>query len=82
MQTIDIINSFDFDENNKIIGNHVPVILEKLKGPKSGVAMKFASYLIEQVKERGKESALEVKTPFNEIEVIESNTHFIYENLN
>lgn len=29
----------------------------------------------------GKEAALELKTPFNELEVIESNREFIFENM-
>lgn len=53
-----------------MIGNHVPVILEKLKGPKSGVAMKFAAALLEEVALSGKDKALELKTPFDEIEIL------------
>ena len=47
-QVIEILSQFQF-ENNKIVGNHIPVIQEKLKGPNAGNAMKFAAFLLEEV---------------------------------
>ena len=43
--------------------------------------MKFAAFVVKEATVVGKESALEVKTPFNEIEILESNKDFIFENM-
>lgn len=80
-QVIEILSQFQF-ENNKIVGNHIPVIQEKLKGPNAGNAMKFAAFLLEEVAQQGKEKALEVKTPFDELPLLEENKDFIFENMN
>jgi hypothetical protein len=47
----------------------------------SGLAMKFAAFVVKEATVVGKDSALELKTPFNEIEILESNKDFIFENM-
>lgn len=43
--------------------------------------MKFAAFVTKEASEVGKEAALETKTPFNEIELLEANKDFIFENM-
>ena len=43
--------------------------------------MKFASFVLEEVKTLGREKALELKTPFDEKELIEQNRNFLFENM-
>jgi hypothetical protein len=43
--------------------------------------MKFAAHVVKEASVVGKDSALELKTPFNEIELLEKNRDFIFENM-
>lgn len=43
-------------------------------------AMKFAAFVVKEATVSGKESALELKAPFDEIEILEANKDFIFEN--
>lgn len=45
------------------------------------MALKFAAHIVKEAETIGKEAALEIQTPFNEIEVLESNRDFIFENM-
>ncbi len=44
-------------------------------------AMKFAAFVIKEVEVLGRDAALELKTPFEEKELIESNRSFLFENM-
>lgn len=44
---------------------------EKVKGPKAGFALKFAAHTVKEAESIGRETALETKTPFNEIEIVD-----------
>jgi len=50
-------------------------------GPKQGLALKFAAHIAKEAAVVGKETALEMKAPFNEVEMIETNREFIFENM-
>jgi hypothetical protein len=43
--------------------------------------MKFAAFVIKEATVVGKESALELKSPFSEIDLLEGNRDFIFENM-
>lgn len=45
------------------------------------MALKFAAHIAKEAEVVGKETALEVSTPFNEVEVIDSNRLFLFENM-
>ena len=81
---LEVLATFEWDAENKIVGGgnaYVNAIKEKIPGPKGGLAMKFAAFVTKEATVSGKESALEVKTPFNEIEILEKNHDFIFENM-
>jgi len=81
---LEILATFEWDAENKIVGGgnaYVNAIKEKIPGPKGGLAMKFAAFVTKEATVVGKESALELKTPFNELEILESNKDFIFENM-
>lgn len=80
-ETLNIMSSFEFDSNNKIQGEFIKTIKEKITGPKQGLALKFSAHIAKEAEIVGKDAALETKTPFNEIEIIESNKAFIFENM-
>jgi hypothetical protein len=81
---LEILATFEWDAENKIVGGgnaYVNAIKEKIPGPKAGLAMKFAAFVVKEAGDVGKDSALELKTPFNELEILESNKDFIFENM-
>lgn len=43
--------------------------------------MKFAAFVTKEATAVGKDSALELKTPFNEIELLEKTQEFVFENM-
>jgi hypothetical protein len=43
--------------------------------------LKFAAHLVKEAETLGKEAALEVKTPFDEVELLENNRDFVFENM-
>jgi hypothetical protein len=81
---LEILANFEWDAENKIAGGgnaYVNQIKEKIPGPKAGLAMKFAAFVTKEAQEVGKDAALELKTPFNEIELLESTKDFVFENM-
>ena len=77
---LETLNSFDFVDN-KIQGNYINAVKEKVTGPKQGMALKFAAHLAKEAEVVGKDQALEIQMPFNEIEVIDQNRQFLFENM-
>ena len=43
--------------------------------------MKFAAFLLEEAATHGKEKALQLKTPFDEVALLKENIEFIFENM-
>lgn len=43
--------------------------------------MKFAAFVLEEGKKVGKEQALQLKVPFDELSVIEGNQVFLFQNM-
>lgn len=53
-----------------------------MKGPHLKNALAFAGYLVKEAETEGKEKALELKTPFDEVELMQQNKDFVFENMN
>lgn len=80
-QVLEILAKLQW-EGDKLVGNaYVNAIKEQITGPKAGLAMKFAAFVIKEAPSVGKESALELKTPFNETELLERTQDFVFENM-
>ena len=77
-QTIEVLQKFQFDAAGKIQGNYVQAIQAAVKDKN---AMKFASFVVAEVATVGRDAALELKVPFDEKELIESNRAFLFENM-
>lgn len=43
--------------------------------------MKFAAHIVKEAEATGKDAALEIKTPFDEKELLEANKDYIFENM-
>lgn len=81
-QCLTILQGFEFDENNKIVGDHVKAIREAFPDKKqAGLAMKFVSFQLDIATNVGKEEALRLEASFDEKECIEQNKSFLFENL-
>ena len=81
-QCLTILQGFEFDENNKIVGDHVKAIREAFPDKKqAGLAMKFVSFQLDIATNVGKEEALRLEASFDEKECIEQNRAFLFENL-
>jgi leucyl-tRNA synthetase len=80
--TIEVLKQFEFDENNKIVGDYITKIKEKFtEKNQQSAAMKKVTFLLEEAAKFGKDEALELKTPFDEINILAENKDFIFENL-
>jgi len=76
-----ILQGFEFDEENKIQGDHVTAIRNAFDKKEGGLAMKFVAFQLEIAKVSGKEAALRLESSFDERECIESNKAFLFENM-
>lgn len=72
------MQGFEFDHENKIQGNFILKIKEMITGPKQGLALKFAAHIAKEAEATGKDAALEIKTPFDEIELLNANHDFVF----
>ena len=77
----EILQGFDFDENNKIVGDHIKAIREAFDKKQAGIAMKFVSFQLNIAETAGKEAALRLEASFDEKECIEQNKAFLFENM-
>mmetsp|Transcript_3412 Transcript_3412/g.5764 ORF Transcript_3412/g.5764 Transcript_3412/m.5764 type:complete len:884 (-) Transcript_3412:170-2821(-) len=68
---LEILNGFEFDENNKIKGDHIKAIREAFDKKQGGLAMKFVSYQLNIAEQVGKEAALKLESSFDEKDCIE-----------
>ena len=80
-ETVQILSRFEFDSDGKIQGNYIAEISAKIQGKQRGEALKKAAFILAEAAQVGKDAALELKTPFNEIDVIDGNREFIFENM-
>jgi leucyl-tRNA synthetase len=79
---LEILAAMEWDAEDKVSGNaYVNLIKEKIPGPKAGFAMKFAAFVVKEAQVVGKEAALELTTPFNEMELLEGTRDFVFENM-
>ena len=79
-QVLEMLQGDAFDADDKALSN---IIKEKIAVPKlAGEAMKFAKFVINDAKVVGKENALQISMPFDEIELIDKNRDFVFENMN
>ena len=76
-----ILREFEFDADNKIVGDHVAAIRAAFEKKEAGIAMKFVSFQLAIAEENGKEAALKLEASFDEKECIEQNKAFLFENM-
>jgi len=76
-----ILQGFEFDAENKIVGDHVAAIREAFDKKAAGLAMKFVSFQLNIALTEGKEAALKLESSFDEGDCIEQNKSFLFENL-
>ena len=76
-----ILSEFQFDENNKIQGKYIEAIREKIDPAKLKEANKFAAFVVKDAQTVGKDVALEIKTPFDELQLLDQNRVFVFENM-
>lgn len=68
---LNILNDFEFDENNKPIGDYVKAIREAFDKKQAAIAMKFVAFQLDIALTSGKEAALQLQASFDEKECIE-----------
>lgn len=78
---LEILNEFEFDENNKIQGDYVAAIRGAFEKKEAGLAMKFVAFQLDIAATQGKEAALRLESSFNEQECVEQNHPFLFENM-
>lgn len=45
------------------------------------MAIKFAAHIVKEAETVGKDAALEIQTPFNELELLDNNRPYVFENM-
>lgn len=80
-KVLEILSSYEFVDNVIQTNEYIAKIREEVKGKEGGLAMKFAAFVLEEGKNVGKEQALQLKVPFDELSVIETNQVFLFENM-
>jgi hypothetical protein len=80
-KVLEILNGFDFVDNTIQGNEYIAKIRDEVKGKEGGLAMKFAAFVLDEGKTVGKEQALQLKVPFDELSVIENNQVFLFENM-
>ena len=68
-----ILQGFEFDSENKIVGDHVAAIRDAFDKKAAGLAMKFVSFQLNIALTEGKEAALKLESSFDEKDCIEQN---------
>ena len=76
-----ILQGFEFDAENKIVGDHVAAIREAFDKKAAGLAMKFVSFQLNIALTEGKDAALRLESSFDEKDCVEQNKSFLFENL-
>lgn len=79
-KVLEILSSFEWADN-AIKGDYISKIREEIKGKESGLALKFCAFIVEEAKTVGKEQALQLSLPFNEIDALSNNKVFLFENM-
>jgi hypothetical protein len=80
-ECLNILRGFEFDENNKIVGEYVKAIGAAFDKKKAGIAMKFVGFQLKIAETEGKDAALRLEASFDEKECIETNKAFLFENM-
>lgn len=79
---LEVLRGFQFDENSKLVGDHVAAIREAFPDKKqSGLAMKFVSFRLRIAETDGPEVALQLESSFDEIAVVSANKPFLFEGM-
>lgn len=79
-KALEILAGFEFDASNKIQGDYVSAFKNAFDKKQTGLAMKFASFVLKEAEQIGKEEALALKSPFDEKELLERNRAYVFEN--
>ena len=76
------MKGFEFGEDNMIQGDYLKAVREAFpKKKEAGLAMRFVAFRLNMAKEQGKEEALKLESPFDEVECIHSNQSFLFTGL-
>lgn len=79
---LEVLRAFQFDENNKIVGDQVAAIRDAFPDKKqAGLAMKFVSFRLRIAETDGPEAALQLESTFDEIAVVNANKPFLFEGM-
>ena len=63
---LQIMQGFEFDENNKPVGDYIAAIRNSFDKKQGGLAMKFVSFQLNIAESDGKEAALKLESLFDE----------------
>jgi hypothetical protein len=75
------LNGFEFNEENEIQGDYITAIKDAFDKKQGGIAMKFVAFQLNIAKTAGKEAALRIEASFDEVECINQNKNFLFENI-
>lgn len=64
-----------------IKGDYITQIRNEFKGKEQTNALKFAAFTVKEAETKGKDQALSLKLPFDELEALNSNFKFLFENM-
>jgi len=76
-----ILQGFEFDENNKPVGDYIAAIRGAFDKKQAGIAMKFVSFQLNIAEQAGKDEGLRLEASFDEQECVEVNKAFLFENM-
>jgi len=76
-----IMQGFEFDENNKPVGDYISAIRGAFEKKQAGIAMKFVSFQLGIAEQAGKEEGLKLEASFDEQECVQNNKTFLFENM-
>jgi len=83
-KVLDIMQTFEFDSSNVIQGDYIKAIRECKEGitkKEMGFALKFAAFKAKEAETIGKAAALATESAFDEVDVINTNCPFLFENM-
>lgn len=79
-KTLEIMGKYEC-KDGELVGDYMKEIRETIKGKEGGIACKFAAYTAEQVKNLGKDKAMQLQLPFSEVELLNTAKPFLFENM-
>jgi hypothetical protein len=80
-KTLEVLQKYDANEAGELQGDYMTEVRQTIKGKEGGIACKFAAFIVEQVQSIGKEAAMSLSMPWDEVEFLEANKSFTFENM-